>query len=159
MWGTECNLSCCKALSILLWWQVRGRTSWVPETAMRVWALHGRAAAWAEGSLCPSPALGATQVLRMRGMDQARPGSPLFQVQVQPLGITGCHKRTHGWVPHCRDRTPGSALSPHSCHQSHAGTQAEDAQVLASFLGHILHPSLVHSDHGAQAAVSSPSLE
>lgn len=147
MRGTECSLRCCRALSILLWGQVRGRTSWVPETATRVWALHRRAAAWAEGNLCPSPALGPSEVLRMRGMDQARPGSP------HSKGRSSCHKRTKGW-----GRRSGSALSPHSWHQSHAGTQAEGAEVLASSLGHILHPSLVLSDHGSQAAVSSPSL-
>lgn len=106
-----------------------------------------RAAAWAEGNLCPSPALGPSEVLRMRGMDQGRSGSPHCK------GRSSCHKRTQGW-----GRMPGSALPLLSCHQSHAGTQAEDAQVLASSLGHILHPSLVHSDHGSQAAESSPSL-
>lgn len=104
---------------------------------MRVWALHRRAAAWAEGNLCPPPALGPSEVLRMRGMDQGRPGSPHCK------GRSSCPKRTQGW-----GRRPGSALSLLSCHQSHAGTPAQDAQVLASSLGHILHPSLGLSDHG-----------
>lgn len=78
--------------------------------------------------ICPSSALGPTEVLGMRGMDQARAGSP------HSKGRSSCHKRTQGWVPHYRGRTPGSALSPHSCHQSHAGIQAEDAQVLGSTL-------------------------
>lgn len=71
MRGTECNLRCCGALSILLQWQVRGRASWAPETTVRV--CMGELQAWAGGNLCPSPALGFTEVLRMRGMDLAAP--------------------------------------------------------------------------------------